>query len=104
MAKPTKPSPPSLQESPMRNWCLVPMVAFLLSLLPWETSADDFKLEPDFTLLFNGKNLDGWKTKENESLDGKTSAYGTRMVVKDGVLEFENKKENRYIYTQKEFG
>jgi hypothetical protein len=25
------------------------------------TAADDFKLEPGFTLLFNGKNLDGWK-------------------------------------------
>ena len=31
-----------------------------LLLLP-SLSAEEFKLEPGFTLLFNGKNLDGWK-------------------------------------------
>src|SRR4051812_22890910 len=40
-------------------------------------SADEFKLEPGFTLLFNGKNLDGWKefSGKKEPLEGKTEAY-----------------------------
>lgn len=38
------------------------------------------------TLLFNGKNLDGWKTKAGDSLDGKTEAYKGRFKVVDGKL------------------
>jgi hypothetical protein len=54
-------------------------------------AADEFKVEPGFKLLFNGKNLDGWKTlgakdKPGESLDGKDEAFKGRFKVKDGEL------------------
>lgn len=48
----------------------------------------EFKPEPGFTLLFNGKNLDGWKeaSGKKEALDGKTEAYGGRFKVAEGRL------------------
>ena len=40
------------------------IMALALSLpVPMTAAGDDFKLEPGFTLLFNGKNLDGWRPK-----------------------------------------
>lgn len=49
--------------------------------------AQDFKLEEGFKLLFNGKNLDGWKTKTGgKVLDGETEAYNGRFTVKEGIL------------------
>ena len=65
-------------------------------------AADDFKPEPGFKLIFNGKNLDGWQTKaaKPESLEGKTDAYGGRFVVKDGELVVDYKvKGDKYIET-----
>ncbi|MCI0701165.1 MAG: DUF1080 domain-containing protein [Planctomycetia bacterium] len=70
------------------------------------SAADDFKPEPGFKLIFNGKNLDGWQTKASkknekpESLEGKTEAFGKRFVVKDGELVVDYKvKGDRYIET-----
>jgi hypothetical protein len=82
--------------------------AFLCALLPLlPVSAGDFKLEPGFVLLFNGKNLDGWKEAggKKESLDGKTEAYEGRFKVTDGKLVYDPAvKGDRYIETAKEFG
>ena len=39
----------------------------LVLLLPIPLmSAGEFKLEPGFTLLFNGKNLDGWREAKGD--------------------------------------
>jgi len=68
--------------------------------------AGDFKLEPGFTLLFNGKNLDGWKevSGTKESLDGKSEAYKGRFRVNDGKLVYDPAvKGDLYIETAKEF-
>lgn len=71
--------------------------------------ADDFKVEPGFTPLFNGKDLTGWKTKGSkdkpgDSLDGKTTAFDGRFVVKDGEIVIDPKvKGDRYIETAKEY-
>jgi hypothetical protein len=70
-------------------------------------SADEFKLEPGFTLLFNGKNLDGWKeaSQKKEPLEGKTEAYKGRFKVVDGKLVYDPEvKGDLYIETTKEFG
>src|SRR6266404_2184124 len=70
-------------------------------------SAGEFKLEPGFTLLFNGKNLDGWKeaSGKKESLEGKTEAYKGRFKVEDGKLVYDPAvKGDLYIETGKEFG
>jgi hypothetical protein len=86
----------------MRLFC-----AFLLAgLVRPDQAADDFKLEPGFTLLFNGKNLDGWKeaSGKKESLEGKTEAYGGRFKVVEGRLVYDPAvKGDLYIETVKEF-
>jgi hypothetical protein len=68
--------------------------------------ADEFKLEEGFTLLFNGKNLDGWKeaSGKKESLEGKTDAYQGRFKVVDGSLVYDPAvKGDLYIETKREF-
>jgi hypothetical protein len=78
----------------------------LAIVAPRALAADDFKPEAGFTLLFNGKDLTGWKTKTgNEALDGKTDAYNGRFKVTDGVLVIDEKaKGDVRIMTAKEFG
>lgn len=77
-----------------------------LSPLKAANAADDFKLEAGFQLIFNGKNLDGWKEagKTKEALDGKTEAFKGRFKVVDGRLVIDPAvKGDLYIETQKEF-
>src|SRR5688500_18197362 len=79
-----------------------------LMLAPGSHAADDFKVEEGFTLLFNGKDLTGWKTaakgKAGESLDGKTESPTRRFVVKEGVLVIDPKvKGDLTINSEKEF-
>lgn len=66
------------------------LIALTVLGMPPRGSADEFRLEPGFTLLFNGKDLTGWKEKKDGvSLDGKTEAYKGRFKVKDGILEID---------------
>lgn len=90
----------------------IPHLAILLSsLLALLTTpracAADFTPEPGFTLLFNGKNLDGWQTAKTptaEPLQGKTEAFGGRFKVVDGTLVYDPAvKGNLYIETTREF-
>lgn len=83
----------------------LPVLAFLLTAGA-VVAADEFKLEPGYTLLFDGKNLNGWQTKaagkdaKAEPLDGKTEAFGGRFKVADGELVIDPKvKGDRYIET-----
>jgi hypothetical protein len=67
-------------------------------------AADDFKLEPGFVLLFNGKNLDGFKTSGGEALEGKTDAFKGRFKVAGSHLTIDPEiKGNAVIFTNKEF-
>ena len=69
-------------------------------------AADEFKPEPGFKLIFNGKYLDGWQTKaaKPESLEGKTDAFDGRFRVKDGELVMDYKvKGDKYIETKEQF-
>ena len=72
-------------------------------------AADDFKPEPGYTLIFNGKNLDGWQTKASSKnkampLAGQTEAFKNRFVVKDEELVIDFKvKGDRYIETVQQF-
>jgi hypothetical protein len=69
------------------------------------SSAGDFKLEPGFTLIFNGKDLDGWQPKgKKEPLTGKGEAFKGRFVVEKGILLIDPAvKGDSYIETTKEF-
>lgn len=71
------------------------------------TGADDFKPEPGFTMLFNGKNFDGWKIKgkkDGGELDGKTDVNNGRFKAVDGSIVIDYKtKEGLYIETKTEY-
>lgn len=92
----------------MRSLWSVFLFTGLMLLVPEPgRSADDFKLEDGFKLLFNGKNLDGWKeaSGKKESLDGKTEAYKGRFKVVEGRLVYDPEvKGDLYIETAQEFG
>jgi hypothetical protein len=85
-----------------RGWWLAGVVLVALAA---PLAADDFKLEPGFKLLFNGKDLTGWKEKKGgSSLEGKTEAYKGRFKVSDGVLVIDPKvKGDVRIVTTREF-
>jgi hypothetical protein len=66
---------------------LIAAEAVLALLISFAAAADDFKPDEGFTLLFNGKDLTGWKLRKGgASLDGKTEAADGRFKVADGVL------------------
>lgn len=70
-------------------------------------AADDFKPEPGFKLLFNGKNLDGWQTQTGKKmpLDGKTEAFKGRFKIVDGELVIDPAvKGDVRIETRHQFG
>jgi hypothetical protein len=79
-------------------------LSFTLAALIPLAHAGDFKLEEGFVFLFNGKNLDGWKTKKGDSLEGKTEAFGGRFkVVKNHLVIDPKVKGDVTIVTAKEF-
>ncbi len=89
----------------MRPWSFVLPLAGLPLLMG--LAADDFKLEPGFKLLFNGKNLDGWKEAggKKEALEGRTEAHGGRLKVVEGRLVYDPEvKGDLSIETTQEFG
>ena len=76
-------------------------------------SAADFKPEPGFAMIFNGKDLTGWqvaptkdkdKEKAGESLTGKTETPTKRFTVKDETLIIDPKvKGDITIFTEKTY-
>jgi 3-keto-disaccharide hydrolase len=65
-------------------------------------AGDDFKLEPGFTSLFNGKDLTGWRYYK-EKLDGKTATADQRFTVVDGIIVANEGKGIKDLYTQQDF-
>ncbi len=77
-----------------------------------ETADDDFKPEPGFVSLFNGKDLTGWgfrdqKTMEPQaSFDGKPASSDGRYVAKHGRIIVTTPPEGRRVqqmWTTREF-
>jgi hypothetical protein len=65
---------------------LLPLAGLLLALsAPLARAQDDFKPEPGYVSLFNGKDLTGWGYKTN-NFDGKTASDDGRYSASDGVL------------------
>jgi hypothetical protein len=91
----------------MRTVSYALLLSGLAVLLPLSNAVGgDFKLEKGFTLIFNGKDFDGWQPKgKKDSLAGKTEAFKGRFKAKDGsiVIDYEMKGDS-YIETTKEFG
>src|SRR5436190_12300521 len=89
----------------MNRAVLLSLVGFL-AVAPSRVAlgADDFKLEPGYISLFNGKDLTGWGYKTN-NFDGKTASFDGRYSVKDGALVV-NPREPRLmqiLWTTREF-
>jgi hypothetical protein len=89
-----------------RTVCAFSCTILGLPLLAGGLGAGDFKLEPGYALLFNGKNLDGWRERgSKETLEGKTEAFKGRFKVVEGKLAYDpSVSGDRYIETTKEFG
>jgi hypothetical protein len=51
-------------------------------------AAQEFKAEPGYTALFNGKDLTGWRLGK-EALDGKTATANKKWHVTDGIIVIE---------------
>jgi hypothetical protein len=88
----------------MRRFSCVVVLFALAVLLPMSlVQAGEFKLEPGFTLLFNGKDLDGWQPKgKKDPLKTKTEVG--RFKVVDGMVHFNSAlKGESYIETVKVF-
>ncbi|QDV57439.1 methionine-R-sulfoxide reductase [Rosistilla oblonga] len=77
-----------------------------------ETEADDFKVEPGFVSLFNGKDLSGWGYRQRKTLkplasfEGPASTDG-RYVAINGRLVVTTPAEGRkgqQLWTTQEFG
>jgi hypothetical protein len=94
--------------APVRRWsCLLVFTGLLMPVPLSSLLADEFKLEAGFTLLFNGKNLDGWReaSGKKQPLDGNTEAYNGRFKVAQGKLVYDPAvKGDLYIETTREFG
>ncbi|MDQ3623733.1 MAG: DUF1080 domain-containing protein, partial [Verrucomicrobiota bacterium] len=48
--------------------------------------AEDFTPEAGFELLFNGKDLSGWRYHASEPFDGKTASSDERYTTRDGII------------------
>lgn len=67
----------------IRNWI---QAIVLITALAWTAAwADDFKPEPGYASLFNGRDLTGWGYRTN-NFDGKTESDDGRYSANDGVL------------------
>jgi hypothetical protein len=71
---------------------------------PAGTRADDFKLEPGFVSLFNGKDLTGWGYRTN-NFDGKTETDDHRYSAGNGILVVHPKEPRleQALWTTREF-
>ncbi|HEX2750316.1 MAG TPA: GDSL-type esterase/lipase family protein, partial [Verrucomicrobiales bacterium] len=75
-----------------------------------ETAPDEFKLEPGYVSLFNGRDLTGWgftgKDSSRETFDGKTASSDGRYIAKNGRLVVTTPPEGSKIaalWTTREF-
>src|ERR1043165_1394675 len=77
---------------------IILLVALLVS------RADDFKPEPGYISLFNGKDLTGWGYVTNH-FDGKTASDDGRYSAADGILTVHPRTPRliQKIWTTREF-
>jgi hypothetical protein len=79
----------------------------LLTSLPLQSAESDWKPDPGFESLFNGKDLTGWCYQPSEAFDGKVEAIDGRYSAKDGNLVVHPFKEGgarfRQLWTVRTF-
>ena len=78
-------------------------MAVLLASAVWTAArADDFKPEPGYIRLANGKDLTGWGYKTN-NFDGKTESLDGRYSAKDGMIVVNPGKGIAQLWTTRKF-
>lgn len=82
--------------------CLLLSVGGIIALA--QAPVDDFKPEPGFISLFNGKDLTGWGYRTN-TFDGKIASDDGRYSVSNGVLVVHPREPRliQKIWTSQEF-
>ncbi len=82
------------------------LLLFLASL----SAADDFKVEAGYTMLFDGKDLSGWRYPgfKGGDMEGKTETPDKRVAVENGAIvmraaDAKGKGGIRDLYTSKSF-
>src|SRR5262245_45797821 len=66
-------------------WAALAVLCVVCVGLGSAEQSDDFKLEPGYTALFNGKDLTGWRYGK-ETLEGKNETSDKRFFVKDSII------------------
>jgi hypothetical protein len=84
------------------RWAALAVLLLIIRGIVAAEQADDFKPEPGYVLLFNGKDLTGWRY-EKEVLDGKTETSDKRFFAKDGIIVADEGKGIKNLLTVKEF-
>ena len=82
--------------------CISTLLAFLISFT--SARADDFKLEPGYVSLFNGKDLTGWGYRTN-TFDSKLASDDGRFSATNGALMVHPRDPRliQKIWTTREF-
>lgn len=88
----------------IHSFCIRVAAAVLVWAALAVVGADDFKLEPGYISLFNGKDLTGWGYKTN-NFDGKKQSDDGRYSAKDGILTVHPKEPRlmQILWTTREF-
>ncbi|MBL8799529.1 MAG: DUF1080 domain-containing protein [Planctomycetia bacterium] len=85
------------------RWTTLSVLALALGgFVAAEQQTDTFKPEDGYVLLFNGKDLSGWRYGK-DTLEGKSETADKRFFVKDGVIVADEGKGIKDLYTVKEF-
>lgn len=83
---------------------LAALVVGFVALAPVARAQDNWKPDPGFKSLFNGKDLTGWKYKgSKEDLQGKTETGDKRFYVADGIIVCAEGKGIKDLNTIEEF-
>src|SRR5438309_11697833 len=80
------------------------VVALVAASGPFARCADDFKPEPGYISLFNGKDLTGWGYRTN-NFDGKIASDDARYSAADGILTVHPRvpRLTQQLWTTREF-
>jgi hypothetical protein len=88
----------------IRSLCIRAAVLFVGSVALTATRADDFKPEPGYISLFNGKDLTGWGFQTN-NFDGKTATDDGRFSATNDILVVHPREPRlmQILWTTREF-
>jgi hypothetical protein len=85
------------------RWLALPVMVLVLGgFAVAEQDDSSFKPEDGYVLLFNGKDLTGWRYGK-DTLEGKSETVDKRFFVKDGAIVADEGKGIKDLHTVKEF-